>query len=429
MDVDRELYEDMVKEAVLFLKGRAPQLVKKIETDMQAAAASQDFEKAAVLRDKMFAVQKTIEKQVVVATDFTDRDVFGISQRDGRAMITMLFVRGGFLQGSRNFSFDQLFSGPIEMLDAFLRQYYEKTPFVPQEILVPVKLEDAAVLEDWLKMVKKAKVRIHWPQRGEKKRLLEMATQNADSKLKEVLSHQARNQELLLKLKQRLKLKRLPAHIECFDNSNISGTEPVAGMVVFKDAQPDRASYRTYRLKHTGAPDDYAFMREVLTRRFSKGEDAKPLPDLLVVDGGKGQLNIALNVIRQFNLEGAFDLIGIAKKDVYKGEPEDKIFKPGQVNPVNLDKDHSLLLLIQRIRDEAHRVAVSFHRRRRARSAVTSVLDGIPGVGAKRKSVLLEHFGSIKKIQAASLKDLGELPGMNQRVAATLKKELNDDVI
>jgi excinuclease ABC subunit C len=170
-------------------------------------------------------------------------------------------------------------------------------------------------------------------------------------------------------------------------------------------------------------------MREVLTRRFGKGEGAKPWPDLLVVDGGKGQLNIALDVIRQFDLGGAFDIIGIAKKDVHKGEPEDKIFKPGRANPVNLGSDRSLLLLLQWIRDEAHRVAVSFHRRRRTKSGMTSVLDGIPGIGAKRKGALLAHFGSIKRIQAASLEELSALPGMNQRVAATLKKHLADGII
>jgi excinuclease ABC subunit C len=429
MDVDRGVYEDMVKEAVLFLKGRAPQLVKKIEREMGAAAIKQDFEKAAVLRDKLFAVQKTIEKQVVVATDFKDRDVFGLACQDGVALITLLFVRGGFLQGTRHFNFDHILSGPAEIIEAFLRQYYEGTPFIPKEILLPVALEDAISLEDWLKAIKGSKVRIHWPQRGEKKRLVEMAAQNAGSKLEEVLSNQARNQALLLKLKQRLGLKRLPMHMECFDNSNISGTEPVAGMVVFKNGQPDKASYRTYRLESIGEPDDYAFMREVLTRRFGKGEGAKPWPDLLVVDGGKGQLNIALDVIRQFDLGGAFDIIGIAKKDVHKGEPEDKIFKPGRANPVNLGSDRSLLLLLQWIRDEAHRVAVSFHRRRRTKSGMTSVLDGIPGIGAKRKGALLAHFGSIKRIQAASLEELSALPGMNQRVAATLKKHLADGII
>jgi excinuclease ABC subunit C len=217
----------------------------------------------------------------------------------------------------------------------------------------------------------------------------------------------------------------MPQRIECFDNSNISGTEPVAGMVVFEKAQANKALYRKYRIRTVSEHDDYAYMKEVLERRFGKGEASKPYPDLLMVDGGKGQLNIALAVVEDLNLSGEFELIGIAKKDEIKGETRDKIFKPARANPVGFGREEDLLLFLQRIRDEAHRFAITYHRKRRQKRTLQSALDSIPGVGKKRKAILLQHFKSIKNIRAADLEQICALPGFNRKVAESVQKELN----
>jgi excinuclease ABC subunit C len=310
------------------------------------------------------------------------------------------------------------------MLAAFIRQYYERHPFVPDELLVSLELEDSDLLEELLRDVKKKKVSINYPQRGEKVRLVNLAVHNADNELINVIASHSAEMDLLLRLQKKLQMKKLPERIECFDNSNISGTEPVAAMVVFEKARASKSLYRKYGIKTVTGQDDYAYMEEVLRRRFGKGEDSKPLPDLLMVDGGKGQLNIATAVIKDLGIEQTFDIIGIAKKDEKKGEKRDKIFKPGRANPLGFGREGELLLFLQRIRDEAHRFAISFHRRRRTKASLQSALDSIPGVGPKRKAALLGHFKSIKNIRTADLDEIGSLPGINRRVAESVLKAL-----
>ena len=426
MDVDQSVYDDMVKEAILFLKGRTPDLIRKIKHDMEAAAEEQAFERAAHLRDKMFALEKTIEKQVAVTTDFKDRDVLGMAKTPERLLITLCVVRGGYLMGTRHFDFIETILSDTEMISTFIRQYYETTPFIPVEILIPTDAEDHQLIEEWLKQLKGKTVRIHRPQRGEEARLLAIAKENAEKELDDRLIAASAETELLSRLQKRLKLKRFPHRIECFDNSNISGTEPVAAMVVFEQSKPQKSDYRKYRIQTVKIHDDYAYMAEVLTRRFGKNEDDKPHPDLLIVDGGKGQLNIATAILKTLNCFDQFDVIGIAKKNEKKGETEDKIYKPGRANPVNFGREGELLLLMQRIRDEAHRFAITFHRQRRKKRSMRSALDTIPGIGKKRKEMLLHHFGSIKKIRAATLEEISALPGINRTVAEALKKGLSN---
>jgi excinuclease ABC subunit C len=221
-----------------------------------------------------------------------------------------------------------------------------------------------------------------------------------------------------------LGLSRIPARIECFDNSNISGTLPVSAMVVFEQTRPKKSDYRKYRIRTVSDPDDYATMAEVLKRRYGKGDEGMPFPDLLMVDGGKGQLGIAVSVLDELNLSGRFDVIGIAKKDEQKGETLDKIYKPGRLNPVNLDRDANLLLFLQRIRDEAHRFVITYHRARRGAASVRSILDTIAGIGPKRKQALLRHYGSIKAIRAASIEELSRAPGMNRKTAEAIRIRL-----
>ncbi len=251
-----------------------------------------------------------------------------------------------------------------------------------------------------------------------------MASQNAENRLKEFIASAATDIDILIQLKKRLKMDKVPQLIECFDISSISGTEAVAGMVVFEKGKANKSLFRKYRIKSVDAQDDYSCMAEVLKRRYGKGEKSKPYPDMLMVDGGKGQLNIAVSVIESLKPEQTFQIISIAKKNESKGETQDKIYKPGQVNPVNMGRGGELLLFLEKIRDKSHEFAISFHRQRRGKRFIRSALDSIPGVGKKRKATLLKHFKSIKKIRAATLEELSALPGINRNVAESVKNTL-----
>jgi len=424
--VDKKVYDEIVKEVILFLKGRTPELIKKIKNEMMYAANMQDYEKAALLRDKVFALEKILEKQIAVTTDFKDRDIIATAKSPEASIITLLSARGGYLLGSRHFNFPAIMSNDSEMIKTFIRQHYEKKRFIPKEILIPISIEDSPFLEEWLESKKGEKVSILQPQRGDKARLVEMAVQNAQSGLKDMIDSIASDKDLLVRLQKRLRMNSPPFHIECFDNSNISGTEPVASMVVFKNGKAINSLYRKYKIKTVLKQDDYAYMAEILKRRFGKSSRQRFFPDLLMVDGGKGQLNIAVSVIKELKIEKKIEIIGIAKKDEKKGETEDKIIKPEMVNPVSFGKDKDLLFFLQKIRDEAHRFAIIFHRTRRSSRSMQSLLDAIPGIGEKRKKILLKHFGGIKNIEKAELEELSGLTGMNRKVARVVHKYLRE---
>jgi len=423
--VDTEVYKEIVHEVILFLKGRTPTLLGKLREQMQAASRSQEFEQAAALRDKIFALEKTLEKQVAVSTDFVDRDVIGMAVQEGRSVITVLFVRGGFLVGSRHFPFPETLGTEGETLGAFVRQYYDGRHFIPREILLPAPIEDAGLLEEGLAGLKGKRVRLMWPRRGEKVLLVQMAHENACSVLKELLSSEETRGDLLERLRARLHMAHLPNRVECFDISNTAGAETVASMVVFVGGKSDKASYRRYKIRSVSGPDDYAAMQEVLQRRFKEQESESGDPDLLVVDGGKGQLQIAVSVLRTLGREGRFPVVGIAKRDPAKGETADKIYRAGQANPVSFARDPDLLLFVQRVRDEAHRFAVTFHRKRRGKTLRHSLLDDIPGVGARRKEILLRHYKSLKRLRAADVEEMSALPGMNRQVAEKVAEALS----
>ncbi len=417
LPVAPEDYRAVVEEVAMFLKGRTPELIKDVRKQMESAAAREDFEAAAAHRDRLFALERTLEKQVATTTDFKDRDVLGMARKGKAALMMVLFVRGGFLLGNRPFYLSESFVSDAEMITAFVKQYYDKAPFIPKEVLLPAPPEDKALLEEWLCDLKGERVRIKIPQRGEKAGLVRMADQNAMKGLKEQLDAAMADQELLERLQRRLALGRRPERIECFDLSNLGGSDGVGSMVVFKQGRPAPAAYRKYRIKWASGRDDYAMLSEVLTRRYKKVDTGQPLPDLLMVDGGKGQLNMAVAVLKTLRLYGSFDLIGIAKKDPERSETEDKIYKPGRKNPVNLKKDPQVLLFLQRIRDEAHRSVITYQRKRRLMTRHRSLLEDIPGIGHKRRTRLLKHFGSLKRIKGAPVEELAAVPGMTRQAA------------
>ena len=424
LDVDPLVYKAIVKEVILFLKGRTPELIKRVRRQMLKAAEQLDFETAAALRDRMQALEKTLERQVTVTTDFLDRDVIGISGNTEFRILTVMTLRRGFLQGIRHFELTQVPAEPGELVAQFMGQYYQQAHGIPIEVLVPALPDNVALLQDALSEWKMRRVRIRQPVKGEKRRLLEMAENNAANTLRERIRKASQDVDVLEGLKRRLHMDRLPQRIECFDNSNLGGTNPVSAMVVFAEGRPYKSGYRRFAIRTVASPDDYASMAEVLTRRFQKINAANPEPDLLLVDGGKGQLGIAVSVLTELGLAGRFSVAGIAKKDIQRGEFEDKIYLPNRANPVNLGRDGRLLLLLQQIRDEAHRFAITFQRKQRNRAMVGSALDRVVGVGSKRKALLLKHFGGIKQIRAATVEELSELPGINLVLAKAIKQSL-----
>jgi len=425
-------YSAVVDEVILFLKGRMPELTRQVKEQMEAAAGRQDFEAAAAHRDRLFALQKTLEKQVATTVDLRDRDVVGMAREGRAALLMVFFIRGGFLLGNRPFYFPETLASDGEMVASFVKQYYENAPFVPKEVLLPLSPEDRDLLEEWLGEVKGEKAYIITPQRGEKARLVEMATRNAERGLAENLDADLDEEKMLDSVQKRLHLNKRPERIECFDLSSMAGAQGVGAMVVFEKSKPAPQAYRKYRIRRAPEADDYAMLREVLIRRYKEGDGKQRLPNLLVVDGGKGQLNMAVSVLKGLGRYGSFDLIGIAKKDPERGETEDKIYKPGRKNPLSLRKDPEVLLFLQRVRDEAHRYVIAYHRKRRMMTYRRSVLEGIPGIGARRQARLLKHFGSLKRIKAASFEELCAVAGMTRLAAETLFKtlrraEMNDD--
>jgi excinuclease ABC subunit C len=428
LQVNQDLYHDIVKEVIAFLKGRTPDLIRQLRHQMMSASQSLEYETAAVIRDKIQALEKTLEKQVSVSNDFTDRDVIGMAQEEAMIVVTVLQVRSGYLMGSRHFRFDHTIGPLSEQMGLFLRQFYETAQVVPAEILLSEMPDDHDLVENYLQDKKSTKVNLLTPQRGEKRRLVLIAEQNAQLELKTHLKSESNQRQLMERLQDKLDLKRSPQRIECFDNSNLLGTNPVSAMVVFQDTLPLTSAYRRYKASILGQPDDYAHMMEVIRRRYGKEKNSdRDLPDLLLVDGGKGQINSVVSVLRELNLAHLFDVVGIAKKDSAKGELQDKVYLAGRVNPVNFGRDMDLLLFLQRVRDEAHRFAISYQRQRRQKEAMQSELDTISGIGPQRRVALLSRFGSVENIRNLTPDQVSTIPGINIKLARTILKELQKD--
>ncbi|HEX4384389.1 MAG TPA: excinuclease ABC subunit UvrC [Myxococcales bacterium] len=495
--VPTEEYQRSVDEVGLFLEGKADELRSTLHGRMKNAAGLLEFERAAQLRDQLHAIERSLEKQRTVLGDLLDQDVLGFHREGPHLEVHLLFFRNGRLTGGRSFSFSKQEFPSEELLGSFLDQYYESGAFIPKELVLPLQLGDNESREVWLSEKKGERVRVHVPERGEKVRLVEMAMENARHNHEEKARSQKNHLEALTRLQQRLKLPRMPKRIECFDISTLQGQLTVGSQVVFTDGEPDKANYRLFKVRGDAAGDDFASMFQVLTRRLKRGIEEKNLPDLLVIDGGKGQLNVARAALRELGLSlSDVPLAGLAKSrvledaerfaarqgyrteeawdgpapdaaeppasepgdaggsqdDVAHQEPEpapaavsrlgrsrkkgrfvkgeierspERVFLPGQKNPVVLRQNTSELHLLARLRDEAHRFAITFHRKLRRERNFKSVLEEIPGVGDKRKRAMLAHFGSLKRIRAATAEEIAQVEGFNAQLAERVQKFLS----
>ena len=424
--VDTKEYETYVKNAVLFLKGKSKQVIKKLDKKMSDYSLLQQYEQAAQMRDSIFAIENIMKKQVVVSSDLKDRDVIAFACKKGIAIITLMIVRSGFLIDTAHYSFDLLLKNEDEFLSTFLDEYYKEKSFLPSFILLSQEIENKEFLEDIFTKIKGKKVSINVPYRGRKRQLIEMAKANAVLKLDKILQKQEEQRAIIVMLKDLLNMEKLPQRIECFDNSNLAGHDPVSSMVVFEDGKPYKDDYRKYIIRNIDFSDDYACMYQVLKRRFSKKTLEISYPDLLLVDGGKGQLGIAVAVLKELNIYNKFMVAGIAKKNELKNEKFDKIYVPKRSNPLSTSSAKKALYLLEQVRDEAHRFAIIFQRKRREKIAQTSILDTIKGIGPKKKKILLEHFKGVSNMKSASIDEIAALPGMNEALAQVLLDGLGD---
>ncbi|MFV0561042.1 MAG: excinuclease ABC subunit UvrC [Enterococcus sp.] len=417
-DVDPEVYTKMVEEIKQFLNGGHDQIQKEIEQKMLVAAENMEFEKAAEYRDQIKAIETVMTRQKMTNTDMVDRDVFGYSVDKGWMCVQVFFVRQGKLL-ERDVSLFPFYNEPEEDFLTYIGQFYQENEhFIPKEVLIPDDIDKKSV-EALLT------TKVMQPQRGEKKKLVDLASKNAVIALNERFDLINRKQERTIGAIERLgNAMNIPApiRIESFDNSNIMGTNPVAAMVVFIDGKPAKKEYRKYKIKTVKGPDDYASMREVIYRRYSRAiKEGTPLPDLILIDGGKGQVDVAKDVLEN-QLGVDIPIAGMAKNDKHK--TSELLFGPN-LDVVPLERNSQEFFLLQRIQDEVHRFAITFHRQLRSKNSFASKLDAIDGLGPKRKKMLLREFKSLKNIKAASIEELHTI-GLPQQVAENVYTKLHD---
>jgi excinuclease ABC subunit C len=423
LDVDREEYESQLRGAVQLLEGKTETLVGELRAEMTRAADAERFEDAARMRDRIAAVEKVAERQKVVVHGGGDRDVFGIYREGGFIEATVLLVRSGKLVDSHGYRFEDHEFPDEEVLSGLVSRYYEGNRFVPDEILLPLGFEGMDALAEYLAGLRERKVAVAVPQRGDKRRLVEMAEENARHSFQERNDETVRREKMLEELGRRLGLANTPKRIECFDISHSQGEEVVASMVAFDEGRPDKSGYRKYKLREVQRNDDFAAMKEVLSRRLARGREEGGLPDLIVIDGGRGQLAMAAEAMAEIGVEGV-ELASLAKDRVRGGaqsteieHTEERVFRPGRSNPINLRRNSNALFLLQQVRDEAHRFAITFHRELRGKKRLRSALDDIPGVGPARRKLLLSTFGSTRRLAQASPAEIAALPGMSEAKA------------
>ena len=441
--VDKQEYAEVIDQVALFLEGKTNKVVGSIKKRMLDAAESLEFEKAAALRDQLTAIEKVNEGQKVLHLTSENLDVIAAAPGAREAWVEVFFIRQGKLIGRDNF----LMTGtqddePPKILTAFVKQFYDATPYVPPKILVQHPLEDAAAIQEWLREKRGGSARVYMPQRGEKRRLVAMVAENAVQGFEQLrlkqMSDSAAMDAAMSELQEALSLPYPPKRIECYDISNIQGSNAVGSMVVFEDGKPRKAHYRRFQIKSVDGVDDYSMMREMLTRRFKRlaetrraanrsadaPADAKPnakppknawgiQPDLVLIDGGKGHLGAALQVFLNLGIND-IPLASLAKEN-------EELFTPQMSEGVLLPRNSQGLYMVQRARDEAHRFAITFHRERRSKKSVQSALDLVPGIGPKRRRMLIRKFGSVRAISGASVEEVASVPGMTLTLARKVK--------
>ncbi|MEZ4531795.1 MAG: excinuclease ABC subunit UvrC [Thermomicrobiales bacterium] len=424
-------YLQAIESAALFLNGRGDEILRPLEEEMQQAADAWNFERAAEVRDRIDAVKHVLQRQKVVSADSTNADVIAVAQGPGGdAGVQVSFLRNGKLLGSEFFPMSaRIEDEPSELIGGFVEQFYAEAALIPARLILqhPLPSGEDEVIATWLQERRGGKVEIVVPQRGQKRALVEMvaksATDNLEQNRVKFLSDEMRMTAALNELSDALDLPRLPRRIECFDISNLQGTNTVASMVVFEDGRPAKREYRRFNIKSVDGPNDFASMHEVIRRRFKRAADRDEetegkwttLPDFVIIDGGKGQLNAALAAMEETGLN--VPMAGLAKEN-------EELYLPGNPIPVILPRDSQALYLVQRVRDEAHRFAVSFHRQKRSKQSFVSSLDTIPGIGPKKKKALMKQFGSVSAIREASEEELLAVDGINPRLVATIKASL-----
>ena len=429
--ISKEKYGEMIDEVIMYLEGRLDRLIPDLTRKMQDAASRLEYEKAARFRNQIRGLETLWEKQKIVVEKAEDQDYVGYARHGEQACVQVFFVRGGKVVGRDHFLLEcSAHEDGAEILRAFLQQYYEEASYIPKEVLTPVPLTEPEVLADWLGSLRGQKVYLRTPQRGAKKQLLDMVMKNAEVALDETRTRNTFKQRAMERALQDLQelagLAEPPERIEAFDISNLQGTNVVASLVVWENGDFKSSDYRRFRIRGVeGAPNDYASMREAVSRRFKRGlEEQKEaggeekfsiFPDLVLIDGGKGQLGVALEVR---------DELGLIMPFVSLAEKREEIYLEGQAQPVVWPLDSPGLLLLRKIRDEAHRFALTYHRNLRGKATRGSILDEIPGVGPKRKKALLKHFGSVKQIRSATPEQLAEVSGINLKLAAEIYQYL-----
>ncbi len=421
-------YQEMVAKVIMILEGHNRDLLTPLNQQMADAARNLAFEQAARIRDQIQALSKTLEKQVIVATHSRDQDIFGLARKDASVALAILFVRNGMINGSRTFFLAAPLGDDATILAQALIQHYDSGDNLPPEILLPLEPEDRELLAERFCDLRGETVSLQVPQRGDRLQLIAMANTNAQQLFAERDNKEQTWQTLAASLVDALHLNRTPNTIECLDISNTSGQQAVGSLVCFEQGEPAPHKFRHYKIRTVAGPDDYAMMAEVLERRLQRGQAEDDLPDLLMVDGGRGQLGIALRVAREQGIadgngnpqhhEQRVEWIGIAKEKQGEGE---KLYKPGRKNPILLPAHHPVLLYLMRIRDESHRYGVSFHRKLRNKSTLASELDAISNIGPQKKQVLLKTLGSLTRIKQASEETLTKVPG----IGPVLAKEIH----
>jgi excinuclease ABC subunit C len=422
--VEKDEYREVVNQVILFLQGKQELILRELDAKMKAAAQQLQFEKAALLRDQIDAIENVIEGQRIAATLQGEKDVIGLAQNETLAYVELFRIRNNKLIGQEHFTMEGTQGdSPTQITTSFVKQYYASASYVPSLILLQHPVDELTILSQWLSQQRGSKVELQVPQRGAKKKLVETVAENAARGLELAQLKEMKAEVIssgLQELKDRLHLPRMPRRIECYDVSNIQGALAVASMVVLEKGWPKPAHYRRFRIKTVAGADDCAMIQETLRRRFKRGETGEGAwgitPDLVLIDGGRGQLNAALEVRQELGL-GSIPMASLAKEN-------EEVFIPGDPQPVRIPKDSPALHILQRGRDEAHRFAISYHHKLRRKGFITSALDNIPGIGPKRRRALLKKFGSVKAIKEAPLEQLSQTEGITPALAKKIKDEL-----